>query len=72
MTGRWPLRLGFRAILGCFVMFGAPVIAAGLMGTFEDRPPAVVVAPQEQAETPRGELEPAEYDPYAGASLRQK
>ena len=72
LTGRWPLRLGFRVILGCFLLLGAPTIAAGLMGTFEDqRPPTVVVAPEAPA-APRGDLEPAEYDPYAGASLRRE
>ena len=72
LTGRWPLRLGFRVILGCFLLLGAPTIAAGLMGTLEDQPnAAVAVAPIEPAKSPRGELEPAEYDPYAGASLRR-
>ncbi|MEL7217235.1 MAG: TrbC/VirB2 family protein, partial [Pseudomonadota bacterium] len=72
LTGRWPLRLGFRVILGCFVLLGAPTIAAGLISTFEDRPAVVAVIPVDPAESRRGELEPAEYDPYAGASLRRE
>lgn len=74
LTGQWPLRLGFRVVLGCFVLLGAPVIAAGLMGTFDDRPAAVVATLPADAETEssKGELEPAEYDPDAGASLRRE
>ncbi len=72
LTGRWPLRLGIRVVLGCFVLLGAPVIATGLMGTFEDRPVAVVVAPEAPAAMPREDLPPADYDPYAGASLRRR
>ncbi|MDJ0642611.1 MAG: TrbC/VirB2 family protein [Erythrobacter sp.] len=71
LTGRWRLRLGFRAVLGCFVLLGAPIIAAGLMGGLEDRPTTLVIAAPDVPEvSPREELEPAEYDPYAGASLR--
>ncbi|MFZ1743215.1 MAG: TrbC/VirB2 family protein [Pontixanthobacter sp.] len=32
MTGRFDWRQGMRVILGCFIIFGAPVIAAALMG----------------------------------------
>jgi len=71
LTGRWPLRLGFRVILGCFVLLGAPVIAAGFVGMFKEQPVVVAVAPQAQIDSPREKLEPAEYDPYAGASLRR-
>lgn len=73
LTGRVPLHMGLRVVLGCFVLLGAPVIAAGLMGTFEEPPAAVALAPPEPpAKSPRDELEPAEYDPYAGASLRRE
>ena len=72
LTGRLPLRLGFRVVLGCFVLLGAPMIAEGLVVSFEDRSTASVIVPAEPAGSPRGELEPAEYDPYAGASLRRE
>ena len=32
LTGRLDWRQGMRVILGCFIIFGAPVIAAGMMG----------------------------------------
>ncbi|WP_298469269.1 TrbC/VirB2 family protein [uncultured Erythrobacter sp.] len=72
LTGRWPLRLGFRVVLGCFVLLGAPVIAAGFIGnwnyylTAEAQPFAAI----EPVEPPRGDLEPADNSPYGGASLR--
>jgi type IV secretory pathway VirB2 component (pilin) len=73
LTGRLPLREGVRVALGCFVLLGAPVIAAGLTqggsGLFDassSMPPGAV-----QSEMPRADLPPANYDPYAGASLGQ-
>jgi len=71
LTGRLPLRQGMRVMLGCFVLLGAPMIAVGLMGSLEDRSASLPVAPEVAVESPRGELEPADYDPYAGASLRR-
>lgn len=71
LTGRLPLRQGMRVVIGCFVLLGAPAIALGLTGlgqgtvTSEPLPPP----PTELAE-PREEMPPAQYDPYAGASLR--
>lgn len=73
LTGRLPLREGARVVVGCFVLLGAPVIAAGIMGgggeviqTSEPQPSVVV-----QIESPRPNLPPASFDPYAGASLRK-
>lgn len=37
LTGRLDWRQGIRVILGCFIIFGAPVIAAGLMGFMTQR-----------------------------------
>ena len=71
LTGRLPLREGMRVVLGCFVLLGAPVIAAGLMqgegGVIDSARPLPPVALQTEA--PRAALPPADYDPYAGASL---
>lgn len=70
--GRLPVRQGMRVVLGCFVLLGAPVIAAGFIGVWQDthtpapEPPSLV----EYAE-PRAEPPPASYDPYGGASLRR-
>ena len=70
--GRLPVRKGLRVILGCFILLGAPVIAAGFMGIWRggDMPahesPSLV-----EFAGPREEPPPANYDPYAGASLRR-
>jgi len=71
LTGRTPLREGARIVVGCFVLLGAPVIAAGFVrdgsGVIETSalPPTIAV----QNESPRPDLPPADFDPYAGASL---
>ena len=71
LSGRLPVRSGMRVVLGCFVLLGAPVIAAALMGLAgrSNQAPSLTV-PQEAAPT-RAPLPKANYDPYAGASLRQ-
>ncbi len=73
LTGRISLRRGGQVILGCFILLGAPLIAntmLGAMGSNEDsgmgRADTVVYETQ-----PREELPPADYNPYAGASLRR-
>lgn len=73
LTGRLPLREGARIVVGCFVLLGAPVIAAGFVeggsGVIEATGPSPpVFAP---IESPRPDLPPANFDPYAGASLRE-
>jgi type IV secretion system protein VirB2 len=73
LTGRLPLREGGRIVVGCFVLLGAPVIAAGFVGggselNVASTPPLPVTV---QIESTRPELPPADYDPYAGASLRK-
>lgn len=71
LTGRLPVRQGLRVVIGCFLLLGAPLIGA-MLGTVS-RPapnlmsPAMVVGSPE----PREDLPPADYDPYAGASLRR-
>ncbi|PZU14320.1 MAG: hypothetical protein DI591_12235 [Citromicrobium sp.] len=68
MSGRLPVRAGLRVVLGCFVLFGAPVIAGGLMGVVErDNLPTEVVEGEEAARPP---LPQSTFDPYAGASIR--
>lgn len=39
LTGRLPVRRGLQVILGCFVLFGAPVIAGALVSSVRERPP---------------------------------
>lgn len=70
LTGRIDLRRGATVVLGCFVLFGAPTIAAGLMRLGDAGGPAsvpvVVAAPPPP---PKMSPSPAPYDPYAGASV---
>lgn len=70
LRGRVPFARGFVTILGCFILFGAPVIAEGLLAfagatdAIEEGPPPVP-APSYTPTTPS----PNVYDPYAGAAL---
>jgi type IV secretory pathway VirB2 component (pilin) len=72
LTGRMPFRQGGRVALGVFVLLSAPTIAAGfstaLQGSAGSAP---ITDTAELAEPPR-DLSPADYDPYAGASLRRE
>ena len=73
LGGRLPVRMGARAVLGCFVVLGAPVIAAALMWQGEEPSPQVVYQAESVAAEPaRPDLPPADYDPYSGASLRRE
>lgn len=72
LIGRFAVLQSMRVVLGCFIVVGAPVIAAALMGFGEvnspvSTPPSAIA---EQVPQPRADLPPADYDPYAGASLR--
>ena len=66
MSGRLPIKTGLRVAIGCFVVLGAPSIAAGFLGAVGDSPSPSMLAEPEPARLPP----PANYDPYAGASLR--
>ena len=73
LGGRLPVRMGVRAVLGCFVVLGAPGIASVLMWQDEDPTPQVVYQAESVDSQPaRPELPPANYDPYSGASLRRR
>ena len=73
LSGRLPVKHGLRTLLGCFILLGAPIIASGLIGSWQrvtEQPP-MLVSTVNYAE-PREEPPSAEgYDPYAGASLRR-
>lgn len=71
LSGRFEARRGFRVVLGCFVLLGAPSLAAGLFSVAFSNQEVAVAQPVPQATqpSPRQELEPADNDPYAGASL---
>jgi type IV secretory pathway VirB2 component (pilin) len=70
LEGRLSVRRGATVVLGCFILFGAPVIARELLGLTgrdggqipaPDLPPAASPQPQPQL--------PPQPDPYAGASV---
>lgn len=71
LQGRIDVRRGAATILGCFLLFGAPAIAAALMN-LDRSEQAVPVNPTEPsinsaANSPT--VPQAQPDPYAGASL---
>jgi hypothetical protein len=77
ITGRVDVPHAVRVVLGCFIIFGASTIAAGirvaLPGT-EIGGEAMSVAPAEMADTlppaqENPEAPPRSYDPYAGAAV---
>ena len=75
MSGRVDVRRAAQVILGCFILFGASSIAAGIVRVMaggsaaadavpEPPPPTVYAAP-----APTPPVKTAPYDPYAGAAL---
>ena len=72
LTGRVDLRNGIRMVLGCFILFGASAIAAGLQavfaGTLPAPPPMATVSVAVPVPSPPVPA-PANEDPYAGASV---
>lgn len=77
LNGRLAIRRGFAVTLGCFILFGAPVIARGIMGsaiastgifTVSPSPPIAAVDP---SISPPPTATPTVADPYAGASISQ-
>ena len=72
MSGRLAIRDGARVVIGCFVLLGAPLVAAGLRGVADEASQAVPGGPVTIEPPPApAPLPPSAYDPYAGASLRQ-
>jgi type IV secretory pathway VirB2 component (pilin) len=70
MTGRLAVRDAVRVVIGCFVLLAAPAIAADLW-SLADRgsQPDSAIAIDAADLPPVPKLPPANYDPYAGASL---
>lgn len=71
LLGRLPVRSGLRIIIGCFVLFGAPIIAAGLVGLSQEGQNAGPQVAQLPESSPRDQLPPSDYNPYAQASVRE-
>ena len=74
LSGRLQARDAARVVLGCFILFGAPAMVAGLMASLRDGNGAAtlpIAGPPPSAPPPALPLTPPSYDPYAGASLPQ-
>jgi type IV secretory pathway VirB2 component (pilin) len=75
LTGRINIRHGVTVVMGCFILFGASSIVAGLRyaassaGGYDALPSVIVQPPPSPPPQPRPAGTPAPYDPYAGASV---
>lgn len=73
LSGRLELRRGITVAMGCFILFGAPGIAAALTGLGDAAtPPRLPLTPDPEPLANRlssASPPPAAYDPYAGASV---
>lgn len=71
LAGRIDLRRGIAVVIGCFVLFGAPVIVAGLgsMATTSGESSNSPVPLSLPLVVPIHEVTPPPYDPYAGAAV---
>lgn len=74
LTGHISIRRGGQVIIGCFILLGAPVIAASILGVMTPsqhsaHTPANIVVYEAQ---PREELELASNNPYTNATLRRR
>lgn len=68
LGGRLSVRRGVTMILGCFILFGAPAIAAAFIALARDTSSAVPVPVHTpSAERPLPSKAPPPSDPYAGA-----
>lgn len=69
LLGRFAMRNSLRIVIGCFILFGAPIIAKGLMGlayrntasTSARSDGSSIAVPVTSAQQ--------HFDPYAGASV---
>lgn len=75
LTGRINIRHGVTVVMGCFILFGASSIVAGLRyaasgaGGYDLVPPVITQPPPPPPPPLRPNGTPAPYDPYAGASV---
>lgn len=72
LWGRVDLRRGFTVIAGCFILFGASSIVAGIQATLAGADRTAYTPPPETAPPlapPPAAPVPANSDPYAGASV---
>jgi type IV secretory pathway VirB2 component (pilin) len=66
LRGHLPLEATFRLVIGCFIIFGAPAIALGIVNAAQKVAlPNTWAGPTSIA---RPSKPPVTYDPYAGAA----
>jgi type IV secretion system protein VirB2 len=71
LAGRLAARQAAQVAIGIAIVFGAPTIAAGLIDTAGDpTAPATELVSTKPVESAREALPPSDYNPYAGAALR--
>jgi type IV secretory pathway VirB2 component (pilin) len=72
LSGRLPLRRGALAVLGCFILFGAPTLARGLVNA-QARPSAPLKTASSMHPLRLNTPIPPDtgHDPYAGAAVRR-
>jgi type IV secretory pathway VirB2 component (pilin) len=79
LQGRIEVCRGSQVIFGCFILFGASSIAAGIIGAVRASEPTEFAA-SEPSSSPLAQTAPvastpypaASYDPYAGAALPRR
>jgi hypothetical protein len=69
LDGRLDRQLAIRILLGCFMIIGAPTIAAGIMMTASDDRGRIVTLNREEDVSPPPPRPPERFDPYGGASV---
>ena len=73
LSGRIDWKRGVSVVIGCFILFGASSIVAGIRaaGGIEEAEPVSAVSVPMMAAPPAVELRPpaTPYDPYAGAAV---
>lgn len=74
-SGRFDVRRGTQVILGCFILFGASSIAAGIARIAQsgnapnEMAAALPLPPMYPPRTTNSPVPAVPYDPYAGAAL---
>lgn len=71
LQGRLSLRDGMRIVIGCFILFAAPIIAKDLLGLAHWQAGPTFAAAEALPRPPIAlpNLPPPNRDPYAGASV---
>lgn len=74
LGGRLPVRTGLKVVAGCFLLLSASLVAGGLQGVARTTGvgPAQLQSGPVIVEAEPEPTPPADYDPYAGASLRRR